>query len=74
MSDVNPATPPSVGSALFGVVVFALFGVFFLALLGDESAEGNPIFGVALACLMFVMAAWRATYIVKAIRARRTRR
>lgn len=71
---MNPTDPPSVGQALFGVAFFVLVGCLFLSLIGDESAKGNPIFGIALAGVMFAMALWRATYVVKATRARRAQR
>ncbi|WP_203336142.1 hypothetical protein [Nocardioides limicola] len=71
---MNSAAPPTLGQALFSAAVFIVLGAFFMSLLNDESVQGNSILGIILACLMFAMAGWRTTYVVRAIRARRTRR
>lgn len=71
MSSTDAHQAPTAPQAVIGVVFFVLLGAIFAVLLPTEPDPGNRVFLVAATCLCLGMAAWRATYLRRALKAAR---
>lgn len=63
--------PPTAGEAVIGVAFFVVLAAIFAFFLRGEADSGNRTFLVAASGLCLSMAAWRVTYLRRALKAAR---